>query len=175
MQIIHVAVFKTGLKFNSTVLLLRPFLLAAARQKISVSPYITPQWTPGATPKVISTGVSPRGYSAAASPKIVSKSSSPTKHHSESRATLTSWYPPSAKSSAPSSPPRGRPVSGCLSLRSWLYQIGWHLSLSICLCLLFKQVYMVTNINTHTSNLMLHVNSGRPPKIDGKEFFRQAR
>ncbi|KAG9439476.1 hypothetical protein H6P81_019641 [Aristolochia fimbriata] len=96
-------------------------------QRFSMTPYITPRLTPTGTPKVTSTGGSPRGYSAAVSPKNVSGTTSPTKSHFEGRGILSSWYPPSAQSSAPSSPPRGRSLPA------------------------------------------------RTPRIDGKEFFRQAR
>ncbi|XP_042483413.1 uncharacterized protein At4g15545-like [Macadamia integrifolia] len=95
--------------------------------KYSMTPYITPRLTPTATPKVISSGASPRGYSAAGSPKMTSGSTSPTKVPFEGRGTFSSWYPSSHQSSAASSPPRGRPLPA------------------------------------------------RTPRIDGKEFFRQAR
>ncbi|XP_068654884.1 uncharacterized protein At4g15545 [Aristolochia californica] len=89
-------------------------------QRFSMTPYITPRFTPTETPKVTSTGGSPRGYSAAVSPKNVSG-------NFEGRGLLSSWYPSSTQSSAPSSPPRGRSLPA------------------------------------------------RTPRIDGKEFFRQAR
>ncbi|EOA38240.1 hypothetical protein CARUB_v10009722mg [Capsella rubella] len=87
--------------------------------KFSMTPYISPRLTPTATPKIISTSVSPRGYSAAGSPKRTSGAVSPTK--------ATLWYPSSQQSSAANSPPRNRTLPA------------------------------------------------RTPRMDGKEFFRQAR
>ncbi|ERN14860.1 uncharacterized protein At4g15545 isoform X2 [Amborella trichopoda] len=96
-------------------------------QRFSITPYITPRLTPTGTPKVVSTGASPRALSGAGSPKVASGSTSPTKSHYEGRSNFSSWYPPSQQSSAPSSPPSGRAIPA------------------------------------------------RTPRIDGKEFFRQAR
>ncbi|KAI3876609.1 hypothetical protein MKX03_013311 [Papaver bracteatum] len=97
-------------------------------QRFSMTPYITPRFTPTGTPKGYSTSGSPRGYSAAGSPNRTSGSTSPTKAQYEGRSgSLSSWYPSSQQSSAASSPPRGRPAPA------------------------------------------------RTPRIDGKEFFRQAR
>ncbi|KAJ0043781.1 hypothetical protein Pint_17732 [Pistacia integerrima] len=96
-------------------------------QRFSLTPYITPRLTPSQTPKVISTSVSPRGYSAAGSPKKTSGTTSPTKPLYDERTSLSSWYPSSQQSSAANSPPRARSLTG------------------------------------------------RTPRIDGKEFFRQAR
>ncbi|KAJ9139648.1 hypothetical protein P3X46_030361 [Hevea brasiliensis] len=73
-------------------------------------------------PKIISTSVSPKGFSAIGSPQ---KTSGTTSY--ERWTTLSSWYPSSQQSSAANSPPHGRPLPGCT------------------------------------------------PRIDGKEFFRQAR
>ncbi|CAL9215236.1 unnamed protein product [Arabidopsis halleri] len=87
--------------------------------KFSMTPYISPRLTPTATPKIISTSVSPRGYSAAGSPKRTSGAVSPKK--------ATLWYPSSQQSSAANSPPRNRTLPA------------------------------------------------RTPRMDGKEFFRQAR
>ncbi|XP_057950069.1 uncharacterized protein At4g15545-like isoform X2 [Malania oleifera] len=98
-----------------------------AGHRFSITPYITPRLTPTGTPKIVSTGGSPRGYSAAESPQVASGATSPTKPYFEGRSSLSSWYPSSQQSSAASSPPHRR------SLRA------------------------------HT------------PRIDGKEFFRQAR
>ncbi|KAG6687276.1 hypothetical protein I3843_11G063500 [Carya illinoinensis] len=98
-----------------------------ARQRFSITPYITPQLTPTGTPKIISTSVSPTSYSAVGSPRKNSGSTSPTRLPYEGRSTLSSWYPSSQQSSAANSPPRGRQ------------------------------------------------QPGRTPRIDGKEFFRQAR
>ncbi|KAF6150258.1 hypothetical protein GIB67_017158 [Kingdonia uniflora] len=95
--------------------------------RFSMTPYITPRLTPTETPKVISLGGSPRGYSAAGSPKMTSGATSPTKHQYEGRTAFSSWYSQSQQSSAASSPPRGRPLPA------------------------------------------------RTPRMDGKEFFRQAR
>ncbi|KAJ9164448.1 hypothetical protein P3X46_024024 [Hevea brasiliensis] len=96
-------------------------------QRFSITPYITPRLTPTGTPKIISSSVSPRGFSAAGSPQRTSGTTSPTKPYNEGRTTLSSWYPSSQQSSAANSPPRGRPLPA------------------------------------------------RTPRIDGKEFFRQAR
>uniref|UniRef100_A0A1D1YX28 Phenylalanine--tRNA ligase beta subunit n=1 Tax=Anthurium amnicola TaxID=1678845 RepID=A0A1D1YX28_9ARAE len=96
-------------------------------QKFSMTPYISPRFTPTATPKVASTGGSPGGLSAAGSPKMLSGATSPTKPRIEGQTALSPWYPSSQLSSAASSPPRGRSLPG------------------------------------------------RTPRIDGKEFFRQAR
>ncbi|KAJ4705823.1 WAT1-related protein [Melia azedarach] len=96
-------------------------------QRFSLTPYITPRLTPTGTPKVISTSVSPSGYSLASSPKRTSSTTSPSKAQYDGRASLSSWYPSSQQSSAANSPPRGRSLPG------------------------------------------------RTPRIDGKEFFRQAR
>ncbi|XP_010274100.1 PREDICTED: uncharacterized protein At4g15545 isoform X2 [Nelumbo nucifera] len=96
-------------------------------QRFSMTPYITPRFTPTGTPSIVSTSGSPRGYSAAGSPKRASGVTSPTKSLYEGRAAASPWYPPSQQSSAANSPPRGRPLPA------------------------------------------------RTPRIDGKEFFRQAR
>ncbi|KAH9646354.1 hypothetical protein KPL70_024850 [Citrus sinensis] len=101
----------------------KPFQVLNTAQRFSLTPYITPRLTPTGTPKVISTSVSPRGYSVAGSPKRTSGTMSPTKTQNDGRISLSSWYPSSQQSSAANSPPRGR----------------------------------------------------RTPRIDGKEFFRQAR
>ncbi|XP_011022117.1 PREDICTED: uncharacterized protein At4g15545 isoform X2 [Populus euphratica] len=98
-----------------------------AGQRFSITPYITPRRTPTRTPNIISTSVSPKGYSAAGSPRKTSGATSPTKPQYDKQASLSSWYPSSQQSSAANSPPRGRPIPG------------------------------------------------RPPRMDGKEFFRQAR
>ncbi|PON77160.1 WAT1-related protein [Parasponia andersonii] len=98
-----------------------------AGNRFSMTAYITPRLTPTGTPKVISTSVSPRGYSAVASPQRTSGANSPTKLPYDARSSLSAWYPSSQQSSAASSPPRGRTLPG------------------------------------------------RTPRIDGKEFFRQAR
>lgn len=95
-----------------------------AGNRFSITPFITPRLTPTGTPKIISIAGSPRGYSTAGSPKMTSGATSPTKPHVETR---SSWYASSQQSSAASSPPRGRALSG------------------------------------------------RNPRVDGKEFFRQAR
>ncbi|CAA6658043.1 unnamed protein product [Spirodela intermedia] len=95
-------------------------------QKYTMVPYISPRLTPNATPKAASTVSSPKRFSAAVSPKMASGATSPTKRM-EGQVPYSPWYPSSQLSSATSSPPRGRPLSG------------------------------------------------RPPRIDGKEFFRQTR
>ncbi|XP_010531984.1 PREDICTED: uncharacterized protein At4g15545-like [Tarenaya hassleriana] len=97
-----------------------------AGQKFSMTPFISPRLTPTGTPKIISTSVSPRGYSAAGSPKKTSGAVSPTGSCYEGKATPL-WYPSSQQSSAANSPPRGRLLPA------------------------------------------------RTPRMDGKEFFRQAR
>ncbi|XP_031504937.1 uncharacterized protein At4g15545 [Nymphaea colorata] len=95
--------------------------------RFSITPYITPRLTPTGTPKIVSTTGSPKVFSAAVSPKRNSGATSPTKSHFDGRPGLPLRYPPSQQSSAPCSPPHGRPLPG------------------------------------------------RTPRIDGKEFFRQAR
>ncbi|KAK9057101.1 hypothetical protein SSX86_024468 [Deinandra increscens subsp. villosa] len=74
-------------------------------QRFSVTPYISTRVTPTATPKIISTSVSPRRYSA-------SGTTSPTKIQYEGRTTMSSWYPSSQQPSAGNSPPRGPPIPG---------------------------------------------------------------
>lgn len=76
-----------------------------ASQRFSVTPYISTRVTPTATPKTISTSVSPRRYSA-------SGTTSPTKIQYEGRSTMSSWYSSSQQSSAGNSPPRGPPIPG---------------------------------------------------------------
>nr|GEV34824.1 hypothetical protein CTI12_AA502280 [Tanacetum cinerariifolium] len=62
--------------------------------------------TPAGTPKIISTSVSPRKYSA-------SGATSPTKNHHEGRTGgMSSWYSSSQQSSAGNSPPHGPPIPG---------------------------------------------------------------
>ncbi|KAG6382286.1 hypothetical protein SASPL_158051 [Salvia splendens] len=97
-----------------------------AGKKFSLTPYITPRFTPTGTPKVISSSVSPRRYSAATSPQKTSGTTSPSANY-DGKGSYSSWFPSSQQSSAANSPPRGRPLPG------------------------------------------------RTPRIDGKEFFRQAR
>lgn len=109
------------------MLIVRSIVSRNTAQRFSLTPYITPRLTPTGTPKVISTSVSPRGYSLAGSPKRTSGTTSPTKTQNDGRISLSSWYPSSQQSSAANSPPRGRSLPG------------------------------------------------RTPRIDGKEFFRQAR
>ncbi|KAK9086112.1 hypothetical protein Sjap_026523 [Stephania japonica] len=98
-----------------------------ASKIFSLTPYITPRFTPTGTPSVISISGSPRGYSAAGSPKMTSGTISPTLSRYDGSTSFSSWYSSSRQSSAASSPPRGRTMPV------------------------------------------------RTPRIDGKEFFRQAR
>lgn len=98
-----------------------------ALQSYSMSPYITPRFTPTGTPKIISTSVSPRRYSVAGSPQRMSGANSPTNSQYEGRGSMSSFFPSSQQSSAANSPPKSRPLPG------------------------------------------------QTPRIDGKEFFRQAR
>lgn len=119
-----------------------------AGNKFSMTPYISPRLTPSATPKIISTSVSPRGYSAAGSPKRTSGAVSPTK--------TTIWYPSSQQSSAANSPPRNRTLPGSY------------------------KILKITNLYTLITWFLLikcFLNSfpARTPRMDGKEFFRQAR
>lgn len=74
------------------------------------------------TPKIISTIVSPRGFSAAGSPQQTSGATSPTKPQYEGRTPLSSWYPSSQQSSAANSPPCGRSLPGILKY-SWSFAI----------------------------------------------------
>ncbi|KAK9088132.1 hypothetical protein Scep_027214 [Stephania cephalantha] len=101
--------------------------LKPASKIFSLTPYITPRFTPTGTPSIISTSGSPRGYSAAGSPKMTSGTTSPTLSKYDGSTSFSSWYSSSQQSSAASSPPRGRTMPV------------------------------------------------RTPRIDGKEFFRQAR
>ncbi|KAL6637187.1 hypothetical protein ACP70R_024759 [Stipagrostis hirtigluma subsp. patula] len=96
-------------------------------QQHAFSSHITPRFTPGATPKIMSASVSPRRMSTTATPKLMSGATSPSRPRIEGHMSMTPWYPSSKQSSAANSPLRGRP------------------------------------------------NPGRTPRIDGKEFFRQAR
>ncbi|WVZ03225.1 hypothetical protein V8G54_024031 [Vigna mungo] len=123
-------------------------------QRFSLTPYITPRLTPTGTPKVISTAGSPRGYSAAGSPKKTSGATSPTKLPYDGRGSLSSWYPSSQQSSAANSPPRGRAVPALDGL----------------VFLQCVSVLQYSQLSSCVKNC-----SGRTPKIDGKEFFRQAR
>ncbi|CAE5960288.1 unnamed protein product [Arabidopsis arenosa] len=97
--------------------------LSEARQRQSMTPQFSPGFTPSETPKILSTGASPRSYSAASSPKLFSGAASPTTSHYDIRM----WSSSSQQSSVANSPPRS------------------------------------------------HSTSARHPRIDGKEFFRQAR
>ncbi|CAL5402528.1 unnamed protein product [Camellia sinensis] len=98
-----------------------------AGKKFSMTPYITPRFTPTGTPKIISTTGSPRRYSADGSPQETSRTMSPTRTQYDGHGALSSWYPSSQQSSAANSPPHRRQAPA------------------------------------------------RTPRIDGKEFFRQAR
>ena len=86
--------------------------LRLAVQRFSVTPYITPRFTPSGTPKITSTVGFPRGYSAVESPTKTSGATSPTKSVYDGRGGLSSWYPSSQQSSATNSPPRARPLPG---------------------------------------------------------------
>ncbi|KAG6473136.1 uncharacterized protein At4g15545-like isoform X1 [Zingiber officinale] len=108
-----------GVTLNAT----KPF-----GQKPSKTPPIHPRLTPPTTtPKVTSTSGSPRKSAVVTVPKYASGAASPTNTHFENLTAMSPWYPSSKQSSAASSPPRGRSISG------------------------------------------------RTPRVDGKEFFRQAR
>ncbi|GJV41154.1 angiomotin [Tanacetum coccineum] len=77
-----------------------------AGQRYSMTQYISTRATPTGTPKIISTSVSPRKYSA-------SGATSPTKNHHEGRTGgMSSWYSSSQQSSAGNSPPRGPQIPG---------------------------------------------------------------
>lgn len=86
---------------------------------------------------------------------------SPTKPRYDGHTALTPWYPQSERSSAASSPPRGRSLPGHCS-RQFLLSMGcsliWHL-----FCIIKWWLFVFTCV------------LGRTPRIDGKEFFRQAR
>lgn len=68
-------------------------------QKLSITPWLTPN----GTPKTTSTAVSPKNASSA---------TSPTKARVEAYPTMSPWYPSSQRSSAANSPPRVRPFPG---------------------------------------------------------------
>ncbi|CAN4117871.1 unnamed protein product [Withania somnifera] len=78
----------------------------------SMTPYITPRFTPTGTPKVISTSVSPRRYSVAGSPQRTSGANSPTNSQYEGRGSMSSFFPSSQQSSAANSPPKARLLPG---------------------------------------------------------------
>lgn len=101
---------------NVYLRLCSPAATRQTAQRFSMSPYITPRFTPTGTPKVISTTGSPRRYSAAGSPRQTSGATSPTRALYEGRGSMSSWYPSSQQSSAVNSPPRSRPASGEISL-----------------------------------------------------------
>ncbi|XP_074574601.1 uncharacterized protein At4g15545-like isoform X2 [Curcuma longa] len=108
-----------GVMLNAT----KPF-----EQKTSKTPPIHPRLTPPTTtPKVTSTGGSPRKSAVVTLPKYASGTASPINTHFENLTAMSPWYPSSKQSSAASSPPHGRSIPG------------------------------------------------RAPRVDGKEFFRQAR
>ncbi|XP_020599758.1 uncharacterized protein At4g15545-like [Phalaenopsis equestris] len=81
-----------------------------AGNKLSITPYITPQLSPNATPRVSSTGGSPRRLSTVDSlPKFASGATSPTNSRFEDQGSMSSRYPSSQQISAASSPPRRTP------------------------------------------------------------------
>ncbi|KAK5786947.1 hypothetical protein PVK06_041597 [Gossypium arboreum] len=135
-----------------------------AGQRFSITPYITPRLTPTGTPKVISTNGSPRGYSTAGSPQRTSAATSPTKSQSDGRTSFSSWYPSSQQSSAANSPPRRGSLPGFTSVVILINPL-----------LLF--LYETTFSSFHLTQFFLYVKIclARTPRIDGKEFFRQAR
>ena len=100
------------LSILNSKLIVWPTASRLAVQRFSVTPYITPRFTPSGTPKITSTVGSPRGYSAVASPTKTSGATSPTKSVYDGRGGLSSWYPSSQQSSAANSPPRARPLPG---------------------------------------------------------------
>ena len=100
------------LSILNSKLIVWPIASRLAVQRFSVTPYITPRFTPSGTPKITSTVGSPRGYSAVASPTKTSGATSPTKSVYDGRGGLSSWYPSSQQSSAANSPPHARPLPG---------------------------------------------------------------
>lgn len=82
--------------------------LSEARQRLSMTPQFSPGFTPSGTPKILSTGASPRSYSAASSPKLFSGAASPTSSHYDIRM----WSSSSQQSSVANSPPRSHSTSG---------------------------------------------------------------
>ncbi|XP_028547751.1 uncharacterized protein At4g15545-like isoform X3 [Dendrobium catenatum] len=81
--------------------------------KFSITPYITPQLSPNSTPRVSSTGGSPRRFSTADSlSKFSSGATSPTTSRFEDQGSMSSRYPSSQQISAASSPPRGNSLQG---------------------------------------------------------------
>ncbi|PKU61707.1 uncharacterized protein At4g15545-like isoform X1 [Dendrobium catenatum] len=84
-----------------------------AGNKFSITPYITPQLSPNSTPRVSSTGGSPRRFSTADSlSKFSSGATSPTTSRFEDQGSMSSRYPSSQQISAASSPPRGNSLQG---------------------------------------------------------------
>uniref|UniRef100_A0A7N2LGN2 At4g15545-like C-terminal domain-containing protein n=1 Tax=Quercus lobata TaxID=97700 RepID=A0A7N2LGN2_QUELO len=120
-------------------------------QILSITPCITPRLTPTGTPKIISTSGSLRGYSSVGSPQKTSGTTSPTKPPYEGRAILSSWYPSSQQSSAANSPPRVRSQPG------------------------FDVIFGHPNVPIQLARVFSGCVAWRTPRIDGKEFFRQAR
>ncbi|KAL0912303.1 hypothetical protein M5K25_018267 [Dendrobium thyrsiflorum] len=85
----------------------------ALGNKFSITPYITPQLSPNNTPRVSSTGGSPRRFSTADSlSKFSSGATSPTTSRFEDQGSMSSRYPSSQQISAASSPPRGHSLQG---------------------------------------------------------------
>lgn len=82
----------------------------ATGNKLSITPYISPQLSPNATPRVSSTGGSPRRFSTADSlSKFSTGATSPTNSRFEDQGSMPSRYPSSQQISAASSPPRRTP------------------------------------------------------------------
>lgn len=82
--------------------------LSEARQRMSLTPQLSPGFTPSGTPKILSTGASPRSYSATSSPKLFSGAASPTSSHYDIRM----WSSSSQQSSVANSPTRSHSTSG---------------------------------------------------------------
>lgn len=104
---------------------------------------------------MVSAGGSPRSYSAASSPKLFSGAASPTASQYDH---IRMWSSSSQQSSVPNSPPRSHSTSGQYSL------IVFPL-FSISIIIIYIYIYVSLSFNY----------TARHARIDGKEFFRQAR
>ncbi|TVU34983.1 hypothetical protein EJB05_16842, partial [Eragrostis curvula] len=134
---------------------MRPF-----EQKLTIT-HITPRLASDPARKLRTAATSPRRYSTAVSPKLTSRATSP---RLEGHLAMSPWLPSSKMSSAANSPPRsrGHSVSGSVSQashRSALLQVPGGAK-PLTLFLTFPQGIPVP---------------GRASRVDGKEFFRQAR
>lgn len=122
--------------------------------QFSITPYVAPKITPGSTPIISSSSGSPLAYSTGPStPKFYSGPTSPTRSRSEDQSAFSSWNGSSHQYSAPVSPQR----------RSFTGSTQWIINGGL--------LYSFGVVPEHVCSFIF---PGRP-RIDGKEFFRQAR